>query len=188
MEDYVKKDILDVIKDSLIAVSNNNIKKLSEISNHTIHDATLIQDPNTISIAVITYSLSKVYEKNQYQQYKDWHKFHTNIILLLKKARKNLQSNNIYVYKQDIKQILASISRLEKKFSIFITHVINQARIKKGSKIYEHGISIGRTAKLLNITPWDLMTYIGATKITDIDPLITKPVKERLEIARNLFI
>ena len=39
------------------------IKKLKDLSNQTIHDSTTFQDQEAIEIAVLIYSLSKIYEK-----------------------------------------------------------------------------------------------------------------------------
>jgi hypothetical protein len=59
------------------------------------------------------------------------------------------------------------------------------SKISKGSRLYEHGISIGRTAKLLGVSKWDLMQYAGKTGIHEVVSGIN--VGERIKYAKSLF-
>ena len=66
--------------------------------------------------------------------------------------------------------------------------VINKAKINKGSRIYEHGISIGRTSDLMGISQWELMSYVGKTNIEDIgETQKVTSVRKRIAIAKQLF-
>lgn len=186
MKEEIKRDISSILKEAAIAIRKKDIKKLKEISDHTIHDASIFQDNYSTPIAVVTYSLSKIFEKNNYKQYGNWNEFCARCIKHLEKARRYMETNQIGRYNGEIKNLYRMISQIEKEAGAFLTEVINQAQIKKGSKIYEHGISMGRTAELLGISSWELMSYVGQTKISD-EMLETKPVKERLETARKLF-
>ena len=64
--------------------------------------------------------------------------------------------------------------------------VIEEAKIKKGYKLHEHGISLGRTAEILGISQWELMNYVGKTKISDVD-IVPTDVVQRLKLARGIF-
>ena len=77
------------------------------------------------------------------------------------------------------------LTKLDPKLKIHIKEVFEKARINKASRLYEHGISAGRTADLLGISTWELMDYSGTTGLADKG--ITKDVKERIKIARELF-
>jgi len=78
------------------------------------------------------------------------------------------------------------ISNFDSKLNLYIQKVIDEAEIKKGSKLYEHGISLAQTADLLGVSQWELMKYIGQTKIADkfVDEV---NVKDRLAHTRRLF-
>ena len=69
---------------------------------------------------------------------------------------------------------------------MYIHEVINQAQIKKGCKLCEHGISIARASEVLGISQWELMHYIGKTTLID---QFSEPVNvtKRLKIARSMF-
>jgi len=187
MKEVVREDVLAIINDVLDAIEKDDVQKLRDISDHTIHDASIYQDKYSISIAVIIYSLSKIFQKNKYKKFKGWKKFQNKCIKNLNGARDALLKENVKEYDKNLKDLYKCIGKLEHKLGDYLTEVLNQAQIKKSGRIYEHGISTGRAAELLGISTWELMSYIGHTKIVDAQPLITKSVKERLNFAKNLF-
>jgi len=187
MKESERKDIIKIIKEALVAINEKNIVQLRDISDHTLHNSSIFQDKHSTSIAVIIYSLAKIYQKNQYKAYKGWNEFNKKCISLLNQASEAITKANIKEYEHKIKQIYTLIDSLDSRLGRYITEVLNQAKIKKSSRIFEHGISAGRAAELLGISSWDLMNYLGKTKIIDAKPAPTKPIKERLAIARNIF-
>ena len=96
-----------------------------------------------------------------------------------------LHNENIGGYKFAIKGVFKEIAKTESKIKVYIEEVIHQAQIKKGSKIFEHGISIARASEMLGISQWELMRYIGKTSITEYAG--AEITKKRLKIARELF-
>jgi len=83
-------------------------------------------------------------------------------------------------------KIKIGAKKLDGKIKMYIEQVMQQGRIKKGSKLYEHGISIARSADLLGISQWQLLDYVGKTTMTDATPQ-SLDVKKRLSFARELF-
>ncbi len=76
------------------------------------------------------------------------------------------------------------INKIDTKLKLYIEEVISKAKVKKGSKLHEHGLSIARTAEVLGISQWELMNYVGKTTISTVDGV---DVKTRLNFARKLF-
>lgn len=187
MEEIVKRDISDILKQAIRAIKESDVRTLRDLSNHTIHDSSIIQDKYSISIAVIMYSLSKIFERTSYQEYKDWRIFYDNLLKCLKDAKDFLESDKIDKYEECTKNILKIINKLESKLKIFIKEVFEKSKINKGSRLYEHGLSISKAAELLNISQWELMDYAGSTGISDVKFSISKSIKERLKYARELF-
>ena len=187
IKEVERQDIIKLIKEAITAINEKNIIQLRDISDHTLHDSSIFQNNYSTSIAVIIYSLSKIYQKSQYKVYKGWEQFNKKCLSLLHDTMKAMSQGNIKEYQHKINEIYKLIDSLESKLGRYITEVLNQARIKKSSRIFEHGISAGRAAEILGISTWDLMNYIGKTKIIDVKPEITKSVKERLFFARSLF-
>jgi len=176
MQKEVQEDIINVIETAIAAVRDMDTKVLSEISDHTLHNASIYQDKDSITIAVIMYALSKVIgraAKDGYEQ-------------LLSDALDALKKNDVESYEHSMKNLIDDISAIDRKLDLYIQKVINEAQIKKGSRLYEHGISLAQTADLLGISQWELMKYIGNTRIADrFDDEID--VMERIKHTRGLF-
>lgn len=98
-----------------------------------------------------------------------------------------LEKNQIEQYDHTIHQLLQSINKLEHKFKKYIKEILQQAKISKASRIYEHGISAGRTAELLGISTWELMSYTGQTGIPDSPYSQSRDIKTRIKLTRSLF-
>jgi len=183
MNDTIKEDIIFILSaviDILKVKEEKDITELKELSNHTIHNASIFQDEDSVSIAILVYSLSKVIEREVDELN------YGNILFFLEKAKDCLLKNKIDDYRKIIKKAFTVISGMDSKLKMYIEEVINQAQIKKGSKLYEHGISLARAAEILGISQWELMFYIGKTRITDKTKDAVN-VKERLKFARGLF-
>jgi hypothetical protein len=181
MEETVKNDIITVLRGTLDILNqpSPDISKLKEMSNRTIHNASIYQDEHSISAAILIYSLSKIIER-----VKDKLDF-AKIKNLLSISIEYLEDGNVESYHDFIQQIFEIISSTDSKFRLYIREVINQASIKKGSKIYEHGISASKTAEILGISLWDLYSYLGATNTPE-DTEISS-VRQRLKFTRELF-
>ena len=182
MDEVVKKDILKVLSEVIEILEveeEKDVAELRELSNHTIHNASIFQDEDSVSIAILIYSLSKIIERREGKlNYKVW-------LRLISDARKDLEKNNVDGYRKVIRKLFDFISTIDTKLKLYIEEVINQAEIKKGSKLYEHGISMTRASEILGISQWELMFYVGKTKLTDVKGGVG--VKSRLNYARSLF-
>jgi len=181
------KHIIEVLKDTKDALSKRDALKLKDLSNQTIHSASVEQDETSITLAVITYSLSKIVERTNYQKYPDWEKFIKKSLIYIEKAIGFLEKNNRKMFEKNIMEIEKLIDKLSGNFKAHIQQVFEKARINKASRIYEHGISMERTAKLLGITLFELADYAGKTGIHDIELSSTLTVKKRLKYLEDLF-
>ena len=183
MNEIIKKDLIAVLSDLLDILKSKEEKDIFEIrnlSNHTIHNASIFQDEDSVSIAVLIYSLSKIIER----KYRSFN--YSSVMPQLRGAIIYLKKGNIDSYRNTIKNIFKLISTIDTKLKLYIEDVIKQAEIKKGSRLYEHGISMARAADILGISEWELMFYTGKTRIADM-PLEPVNVVERLKLARRLF-
>ena len=62
---------------------------------------------------------------------------------------------------------------------------MRKASINKASRIYEHGISLGKTAQLLGITQWELTEYTGQKR--EEKPYGALSAKKRAQMALEFF-
>ncbi len=187
MQTQVKKDILNILKKSLKLIKENDTAKLKELSNHTIHDASIFQDNYSTQTAVLIYALAKIYERTRYKQFKTWPLFNKTVLETIKKSATYLEKDDLKNYEKSMQNLLSTINKLEYKLKNYIKEVIEKAKIHKASRIHEHGISVEKTASILGISTWELMDYIGGTGIADVKQSITKDIEDRIKYTRGLF-
>ena len=68
-------NISRVLRESKKAIIDKDYNKLSYLSNETIHSATTDQNSMNIIVAVLVYSLSKVFQRENYQMMEGWKEF-----------------------------------------------------------------------------------------------------------------
>ena len=179
MKDSIKKDIiyiLSTVVDILESKGRINTFEIKNLSNHTIHNASVFQDEDSISIAVLVYAVSKIVEREGLIK--------AEIIYDLKKAVEFLKNNKFREYRSTIKKLFEEVKKIDSQLKLYIEEVISQAQIKKGSKLSDHGISVARASELFGISQWELMNYVGKTRLTNIE---TIGAITRLRYARGLF-
>jgi len=162
-----KENIIKVLNETKKAVEKRDTLLLKDLSNQTIHTSSIYQDSDNILIAVIIYSLSKMLERKKYSNYPGWEKFLKKITSYIDNSISCLGKENIEGCRIHLENIRKEISKLSKDFRIKIQDVFSKAKINKASKIYEHGISMEKTAKLLGISLWELAEYAGGKVAAD---------------------
>ena len=178
MNEIIKEDLISILSNAIEILKKGDILGLKELSNHTIHNASIFQDEDSVSIAVIIYSLSKILERGKPDTNK--------VITLMQESIKNLEKGNVESYKAIVKELFRFVSQVDTKLKLYIEEVVRQAEIKKGSKIYDHGVSLGQAASILGISQWELMNYVGKTRIADVE--YERPdVIEKIRFTRGLF-
>ncbi len=186
MQPIVKEDIISALDEAYKAFVKFDIPKLSRVSNFTIHNAGIFQDHDSVTFAVLIYSLAKVCTRERESEYLGWKQFKGQVEFFLAEAKHALERGNHDDYSKVIRRMFQLIGHLDRKLTKYATEVVEQARIKKGGKVYEHGISSGRAAELMGITEWELMSYAGLTGISErIDA--TMPIEQRMRIAKKIF-
>ena len=98
-----------------------------------------------------------------------------------------LRSKNIERFNYEVSSNRKLIEELSGKLKFYINDVFRKSQINKASRIYEHGISMEKTAKILGISLWELSDYTGKTGIGDVNFGITMPVEERIKLAEKIF-
>jgi len=185
MEERIKKDILTVLLETLDILKlreESDVLELSKVSDHVIHNASVYQDEDSISVAVLIYSIYKIIERPMYLDEKSYRLIEG----LIKEAKTYLEKDNVQNYRKAIIRVFRLIGKLDLKFKMYVEEVVNKARIKKGSKMFEHGISAARAADLMGISQWELLQYIGKTEVFDKEVFVDDTIG-RLKFTRKLF-
>lgn len=183
-----KENVLRILEETKRALREENPFKLKDLSNQTIHTASITQDPDNVAVAIIVYSLSKIVERKSYQEFAGWKDFYKNIISSVDNSLTAIKKDNSKMLTESLMQIRKSVSKLSGKLKEYIQDVFRKAQINKASKIYEHGISMETTAGLLGITIFELASYAGQKSEISNAPLNkTLDVKSRIKIATDIF-
>lgn len=176
--------ILNKVDESLRTKDYLSIKFESDkLINHT----SLNQDADIISIAVIIYSLSKMLERQDYKKHPDWQGYFKEYQRSIRLMIRFIQKDRIDLLRNELKILRETTNHLTGSFKRDIKEVFRKARINKASKIYEHGISMEKTARILGISLWELSEYAGNKGSMDMSLTMTLPIQERIKIVEEIF-
>lgn len=181
-----KENVLRILKETLVALKKEDTIELKSLSNQTIHTASITQDPENIAVAVIIYSLSKLIERPAYRGQKGWSKIFKNITVGVEQSIQALVRDDDEHLRNHLEKLRKRLEGFSGNLKKYIQDVFRKASINKASKIYEHGISMEKTAKLLGISLWELASYAGQS-VQDIDLGRTINTKERIKLAMDMF-
>lgn len=178
--------VIKVLEEAEEAAKAGDIFKLRSLSDQTIHSAAIYQDTDNIMVAVIIYSLSKLLERKGTYSDKDFKKYFDYYLKTIEYSKNCIGKNKCELFRESINE-LTEVPGLSKNIRKNMQDVLQKARINKASRIYEHGISMGATAKLLGITLWELSNYTGQTAISDMKEGDTLDIKTRTKKALEFF-
>lgn len=181
-------NILRILEETREAIELQNYDKIKLLSDQTINTASLTQDPDNIAVAVVVYSLSKILDKPKYRELPGWIKFYKTVISSLDHSIDDVKKEDFKDFRKDFETIREIIGKLSGKLKEYIQEVFRKAEINKASRIYEHGISMEQTARLLGITMFELAEYAGTkSEIPDAPESKTLDVKSRIKLAMKMF-
>lgn len=182
-----KEHILEVLKETITAIENEDIIKLKDLSNQTVHTASINQDADNIIVAVLIYSIGKIIERQNYKNYPQYKSFLQSIKYHISNLISFLENQELNKFRYETRKIRQIIAKLSGNFKTNIQNIFRKAEINKASRIYEHGISMEKTAKLLGVSLWELAEYAGQTGISNVSLNKTMSVKTRIKIAMDIF-
>ncbi len=178
--------VIEVLKRTQLALQARDAQQLRALSDQTIHCASYVQDSGSITIAVMVYALSKLIERNDQARIKNWNTFVRKFNAWIDLAIKTIKEKENEEYEVYLEQARKSLVFVSGNLKPYIQEVFLKASINKASRIYEHGISSGKTAQLLGITQWELSEYLGQRK-TDETTYSTINIKQRARTALDFF-
>ncbi len=182
MKEEIRKEILYDLSEAIKILNvrePQDIPELKTLSDHAIEDVAVSKDLDVISITVLIYSMYKVVETLSDKEYK-------NLIQELQNAKKTLDQNNYGKYNASIRTIFQLLKKSSTQTKEHLQDVMQAARIKKGTALLEHGLSMGQAAGLMGLSNWDLQQYAGKTTSLETHTE-SVPAQKRLQWALQLF-
>ena len=188
MIESVRKDLLNIIEELIPLYEAYKSDAIKALSNRIIHSASVYQDNVSVKAATIIYSIGKLIDKGKTKNYAQskWESFKKVLTPELRRTKESLIKDDEKKLMKSLNRIEKAIQKLDASYSDYVEFVIDKAKLKKGAKIHEHGVSLRQVSELLGISEWDLMNYSGKTKVVDKD-LMKSDVKKRLRNAEELL-
>lgn len=150
-----------VLRETQQALLNTDSTALQKLSDQTIHSASIYQHTDFLTIAILIYSTHKLLERGDKSRIKNWEIFVKKFNGELEKAIVELIKKDGEEFARHLEHAKDVLENLGGPINSHIQDIIKKAQVNKATKVYEHGISLSRTAQLLNLTPWELVEYIG---------------------------
>ena len=182
-----RRHILNILVKTKSALDKKDYVKIKNLSDQVIHHASIHQDGDVISVAVLIYALSKIIERENYKAEKNWAEFYSGFRKNIMDMIVALKNKNEKKFRNEVENNRKLIGGLSGKLKIYIGDVFNRAKINKASRIYEHGISIEKTAKMLGISLWEQSEYSGQTGIGNVSLSVTMNLNDRIKIVEEIF-
>ncbi|MGK0209625.1 MAG: hypothetical protein ACI83O_000905 [Patescibacteria group bacterium] len=179
--------IVTILKSLKKSLSMQKYKELIVLSDETVASAAVHQHPMHVILAVFTYALSKIYQRDYYRTMEGWKEFDSVLLKNLDgmiKAAEAKNANEVVRLAGEIRNVLNSLSG---NLRIYIQDIFRKAEINKAFKVYEHGVSAQQTADLLGVNLWDLASYFGRSHIGEAKIAQSLPVGQRISYAENIF-
>ena len=167
MDAAVKRDIEDVLNQAYGAIKSERYFYLHGLSDHVIHSLAIYKTPEIGYVATMVYCLSKIFLDEKYTKRHNLKKFREEILVLLDDARTYIKKDQIKAYMKTIIEASEMLEKFTTDVKEYSEDLMVKARIHKGTRIYEHGMSLGSAAKTLGVTSWDIMDYGGKTTISE---------------------
>lgn len=180
-------NILRILEETRESLEEHNPFKIRNLSDQTVHSATIYQDEDNIEVAVTVYAISKILERENYKEMAGWKDFYKRLIKNLDGAIEHLKENKIEKAMDHFRDIRDDVEKISGHLKEYILDVFRKAEINKASRIYEHGLSMPRTAELLGLSQWELSSYIGQSSSTEMNLNETKAVEKRIKLAQEAF-
>lgn len=169
-------DVLEALV-SMLSLPRVNAADLKRLSNELAEDISLFHHRDAISVSVLSYSLYKIFSKNPLLERRA-------LVTLISKALKCLHAP--IQFRTSIRKVFDELKKYDKDIESNILHMIRHAEIKRGLKVYEHGLSIGYAAEMMGVSRWEMMDYLGSRGIED-NSTYRVDARTRLQFVRGLF-
>lgn len=172
-----KKDMMEVIEKVIYFVEHKDYANILHWSDRIIDDASVYQDDDIVTVAVIVYALGNIIERSAARD-----RPFPDFVPVLKSALNSLKKDDLTAFRVQLKRLTNLIDEHDDKMKLYIQEVLEKAKIRRASHIHKQGISIARTSELLGISQWELQDFVGVTVRKDYEGM---RVLDRLGFARD---
>lgn len=183
MKKLTEDTVDSYLKDLTTAFDRADSFWLRQLSNKLIEKAIILDNHKLANLSLIAYAFSKLTSKPHFTYLKKWPKFKKDMLVLfaIEKDKPHTTKSLEYL----LEEVISAIQTFDQEAGNYISDVIEQARIKQGSRAYALGLTLSKAASLTGANKEALFSYIGVTKIHDRPFTVTKDLKDRYKTARE---
>jgi len=175
------KKLPEIIQEIIILLEKRDFNKLHNIEEQTLETAITNFDKDYSEVCVIIYGLRKLISKEHIYSQKEWKDAQIEITENLNRAIKEFNEEEHSNFNNIIKNIIFIIEKTDKLLGHYVTHIIDDARVRLASIAYAYGLSASQASDLVSANREQLMSFIGVTKMPDEDKKF-KSIKERIHL------
>lgn len=186
MDEGLRRDIQNVLDGAYGNIKSGRYDILHGLSDHVIHSLSIYQTEDILKVAVLVYSLNKILEEEKFEAV-GVERFRAQVLKYLDNSRKSLRTRKDDVYEAELNKLWHYVRRFSTKIRLYVEDLLTAARVSKGGKLYEHGLSLGRAAETAGVTEWELMGRAGKTKISEQVKKSPALNKRRIALLEELF-
>lgn len=181
-----REHVLNLLKKSKKAAQRGDVVLLKQLSDQTIHSVSIFQDEDNMLAAIVIYALAKLIERRDKYSHKDFEDYLRFYLHTLDDSISCLERKDCDHFRRHVADMIRKTAKLPLEFKDDVQYIFRKARINKASKVYEHGISMEKTARLLGISQWELAEYTGPTGSADLNNR-SMDIKKRVRKAMEMF-
>lgn len=174
-------EMIECINQIKIAFKDYDIKKLREINNRCEKNI-LIDEKLFFSLALLSYTLSKILVKSRFRDAKLNQEIELNLMSAIQSAKSGDEIaliNTIW----KIHDLIANFDQSDKRY---IIGIIEKGRTKIAASLYAQGLSLSRVINITGAQKQEVLNYSGKTVMSD---RVGKTIgaRERFELAKRLL-
>lgn len=163
----MNKRLFQALKEMEEYFSTSKVMEIRVLSNRLMDEAAIENDHVMAEVALVGYSLHKLSTKAHIVGHDKWIRVKRNVLASLEKAGKALKENKKAEFEKTINGIVKDITRIDAELGNFVQGLYEKARIKYAVSAYSLGLSLSQAAALTGARKDNVLSYIGATKISD---------------------
>ncbi len=158
--------------------------KLREIADDAIKEAVVKYDKDLARIAVLAYSLSKILSKLHFRKREEWHRFEKEMERELAIFVGEVKRGET---REACERMIELIRSIDESAGNYARNLVEKAKVKMASTAYALGLSLESAANLTEANKYELMRYIGITKVHDRPYSETISPSERYSLLRRVL-
>ncbi len=177
--------MLNNITKLLKALKKRDSMELKRLSNMFIERAAVEENKSLVDLSLIAYALYKMLSKLHLRDRPEWAAFLLDVEKDLAEAEGLGDKANLESILE--KDIIRDIHEMNESFGNYMNDVLDQARTKQASRIYARGLSLSKALELTHADRYQVLQYIGDTRIHDRPFTSNMTVVDRYRIAKKVL-